>query len=169
MRSIIKASPVLQQLRGLDIFEEELGAIQNRLFNDNTPSKALWNAHCSAEREFDKDEIDLTLVRQELVYHLQRLEIAAKKQLQTHVHVPLNTVSTGKRIRDYGMASYPSFYGACRKLNFPSLDLLYQACDLAKVDCGHVYIHRELPKSLHQSNFEFPYQNLLDHSPSQIV
>jgi hypothetical protein len=51
-----------------------------------------------------------------------------------------------------GQVSYPNFKGDCRKLNFPNLDLWYQACDLAKVDCEHVYIYRDPYAVLRSTN-----------------
>jgi hypothetical protein len=42
-----------------------------------------------------------------------------------------------------GQVSYPNHNGECRKLNYPNLDLLYQACDMAQVDCEHVYVYRD--------------------------
>jgi len=32
---------------------------------------------------------------------------------------------------------------ACRKLKYPSLDLLYSACRDAHIDCAHVYLYRD--------------------------
>ena len=51
---------------------------------------------------------------------------------------------------DVGMMSYPNFRGSCRKLNYPNLDTFYQACEIARVDCEHIYIYRD-PYSVLQS------------------
>lgn len=39
--------------------------------------------------------------------------------------------------------SYPNYHGDCRKLNFPNLDLWYETCQKAHVDCHHIYIYRD--------------------------
>jgi hypothetical protein len=41
------------------------------------------------------------------------------------------------------MVSYPNFDGKCRNLNYPNLDLFYDACDQAQVECRHVYLYRD--------------------------
>jgi hypothetical protein len=39
--------------------------------------------------------------------------------------------------------SYPNFGGKCRKLAYPDIDLFYHACDVANVECVHVYLYRD--------------------------
>jgi hypothetical protein len=51
---------------------------------------------------------------------------------------PVNTLPAPGTGVTVGMVSYASFGGSCRKLNNPSLDLFYNACDKAQVDCRHV-------------------------------
>jgi hypothetical protein len=43
----------------------------------------------------------------------------------------------------YGMVSYPNLGGPCKTLNYPNLDLFYDACDQAQVECRHVYLYRD--------------------------
>ena len=42
-----------------------------------------------------------------------------------------------------GMISYPNFKGQCRFIAYPDIDILYDACDRAEVDCSHIVIHRD--------------------------
>jgi hypothetical protein len=56
--------------------------------------------------------------------------------------VPINTAGLSST---FGMVSYPNFGrpSSCRKLQYPSLELLYAACDDADVACSHVYLYRD--------------------------
>jgi len=78
------------------------------------------------------------------------------QQQQQYRTMPMNC--NDKRM---GMGSYPSNFdatiadtqyhsprmirnklGEIRSMVYPTIDLIYQACNAAKVDCGHVYVHR---------------------------
>jgi hypothetical protein len=53
--------------------------------------------------------------------------------------IPVN----GLAERGSGMMSYPNFLRPSRPLQYPDLHLLYRACRAARVNCGHVYLHRD--------------------------
>lgn len=72
---------------------------------------------------------------------LQAIESAVTSRTIFPINVWYNT-DQDKEFAASGMMSYPNMKGKCRSLNYPSLDLLYQACDRANVDCGHVLLHR---------------------------
>ena len=69
--------------------------------------------------------------------------VASNEGLQKHapIAVPLNAMFHERVAGD--MYSYPTLAGECRKGNFPDLDLIYQACESAEVNCGHVYLYRD--------------------------
>lgn len=56
------------------------------------------------------------------------------------VPFPVNSVPAGAKFS--GEISYPNFLRDCRPLNFPDLNLFYDACQQAKVDCLQLYIYR---------------------------
>ena len=66
-----------------------------------------------------------------------------KQEQQISIPVNLWSIEDIDGMKNVGMVSYPSYKGACRNLNYPNLDLFYQACNTAKVDCQHVYIYRD--------------------------
>lgn len=61
-----------------------------------------------------------------------------------------------------GALSYPNFRGDCRKLNWANLDLLYQACNKARVDCEHVYIYRDPYAVLRSTNRRGMHKTMLE-------
>ena len=71
------------------------------------------------------------------------------------------TPSDMKRFNAVGQISYPNFRSECRKLNYPNLDLLYQACDRARVDCAHVYIYRDPMAIIRSTNRRFGHATIL--------
>lgn len=54
---------------------------------------------------------------------------------------PINSLEAGGE-GPYGELSYPNFVTPCRPLNYPDLNLIYDACEQAQVDCLQVYIYR---------------------------
>ncbi|CAB9516597.1 expressed unknown protein [Seminavis robusta] len=152
MGEIAKNSPFMKTLHGMNLAPEELANLELSLFNNMEPANSLWNAHCATEGNPNIDRVQSMVVK-----HLEKMEQVAKKEALNHnstatglqtIHVPLNTLSISP---GSGMISYPNELGDCRKLNYPSLDLLYRACDMAGVDCGHVYIYRDPAAILHST------------------
>ena len=47
-------------------------------------------------------------------------------------------------------ASYPQDLDYCRPLKYPNLDVMYAACRVARVRCGHIYLHRD-PQAILES------------------
>ena len=99
----------------------------------------------SQQREVGKKDPQFAVIQQ-----LQQMEQIIAKQEDTastnsssHVFVPINTWR-GHGFGLVGQLSYPNMPGLeCRKLNYPNIDLLYNACDVANVDCVHVYLYRD--------------------------
>ena len=158
MGEVASESPHMQYLKEWQLYPTQLAKVQRLLFNATDPSMALWNAHCaeSSTESYDGITTNLTHVQLSLVEQLRSMENLAQSATRMmpgrsprEIHIPINTVRTPEN-RYYGMASYPTLGGPCRPLNFPSLDLLYQACDMASVDCGHIYLHRD-PVAILQS------------------
>jgi hypothetical protein len=49
------------------------------------------------------------------------------------------------------IGSYPSGLGSCRQINYPDLDMYYAVCQLANVECRHVYMHRDPHAIVHST------------------
>ena len=94
----------------------------------------------SGDGNFEKRNGNDNLL-QRTVQALQAIESAATSKTIFPINVWYNT-KDDQEFAASGMMSYPNMKSKCRNVNYPSLDLLYQACDGAKVDCGHVFLHR---------------------------
>jgi hypothetical protein len=111
--------------------------------------KEVSRAMAFTTRPCTENMKDISEEYEHFVKHLQEVEqlvaeyVASNEDLQKHtpIAVPLNAMFLERVVGD--MYSYPTFMGACRKGNFPDLDLIYQACEAAKVNCGHVYLYRD--------------------------
>jgi hypothetical protein len=144
MGSIASQSPAIRRLKKLDIWSK-VGALQARLFNQQHLS-GLWNAHCAPKMPVSEIEEDLVKRLRGIEAHANQM-LAQQQQngtsvaTRTTLPLPLNTVHANGAGR-YGEVSYPNFLGACRPLNYPDLNLLYNACHKAQVDCSQVYLYR---------------------------
>jgi hypothetical protein len=151
MSIIVNESPDLTRLKRLKIHPAKSKQLHKALFNSQT-KKGLWNAHCSGE-----DGLNITDIQHHVVEVLQKMRQMAEPS-PSRLRFPVNTVGTS----GIGMASYPNFHGICRSLNYPSLDLFYDACELAEVDCRHVYLYRDPHQVLHSTTIHRSFNgNLL--------
>ena len=83
---------------------------------------------------------------------------------KTKVMFPVNTVTLDKEDKLlYGEASYPNFGGPCRNQQYPRLASFYQACEVAKVDCRHVYLHRDPLEILYSTTIHRRFNPTLAH------
>ena len=97
-------------------------------------------------------DVNTTQVYQRVVKALQRANNAQNTAAQKVKRIPLNTWKEGRgKNAPEGQISYPNYSGACKPIAYPNLDLLYLACDEAKVDCGHVYLYRDILDILHST------------------
>jgi hypothetical protein len=149
--SIARGSPMFQQLKDSRIFPVNVQDLHYVLFNDQN-KKGLWNAHCH-DNVKKNSNFNGTDVQSNVVRILKKMERKASEALtvtnnnnqessKRKITVPVNTMN-GRFGVAFGEVSYPNFVGPCRSLNYPSLDVWYDACDKARVDCRHVYLHRD--------------------------
>lgn len=127
LRTLGKLSPALQKMKDSRVVAD-LDPLQKLLMDFDNPEGSLFNAHCSN----NATDVDFDRIQQRIVAHMKSIE----QKTQEAIYVPLN-VFPGL------MLSYPTFLGPCRSLNHPSLSLMQQVCQRARVDCGHVYIYRD--------------------------
>jgi hypothetical protein len=137
MGAIAEGSPAIKRLKRLGIHPKMTKPLQKSLFHKD--KGGLWNAHCQPEL------LDTMQIQQDVVQKMKTIQgIAddgARNDTKATISFPVNTVSKGNFM--YGQLSYPNFGGECRKLNYANLDLFYDACDKAQVECRHVYLYRD--------------------------
>ena len=93
-------------------------------------------------------KLDTQCLYRELVKELQHIHsVVTTSQTDPSLLVYVNTNSIMKT----SMGSYPSFQHLCRPLQYPILDLYYDACEDAGVDCRHVYLYRDPYAALQSS------------------
>lgn len=153
LKGIVSESPALDRLRHLGIHYPLTTRLQDSLHKEGKKT-GLFNVHCHP----DASRVNLTSIQQDVVTVMSEIRQVAENNSQVPnksirhaddigyqnipqvVAIPVNTLQTGST--GSGEMSYPNFHGPCRKLNYPSLHLFYEACRAARVDCQHVYIYR---------------------------
>jgi hypothetical protein len=154
MGKILVNSPVRRNLERLGIGKNSdfLKRLHKSLY-DSKSGLGLWDAHC-----YEKNVTTMSLKRK-LTQQLVSLNTKLTQQLSSSfrndsddksssiVTFPVNTLG---EINQYGEVSYPNFMKPCRFLSYPNLDLWYEICDNARVDCEHVYLYRD-PAAILQS------------------
>lgn len=98
-------------------------------------------------------EPDVTTLMDRVVHAMRHIEDMARTYHETEQSVTPSTAKTllvntwdSSSIPGWdrvGQGSFPTFKGDCRKLNYANLDLWYEACTLARVDCRHVFLYRD--------------------------
>jgi len=146
MGEIAAISPAVRRLRDLHIWEEKVGKLQHLLFSYYEGKNAaletgIWNAHCAPRKAASKLEMLITGQLREIEEQANIMIEQGLVNYRKPFPLPLNTV-LAKDAGRYGEVSYPNFAGGCRQLNYPDLNLLYNACKKARVDCLQVYLFR---------------------------
>jgi hypothetical protein len=151
-----KQSPLLKRLKQVKIYPELTRRMSHLLYTqrrgNTTRPTTLWGSMtaCGNQR-------GIGLVEDQLVDVLQTIECMAKnatmntmgtssggasqlkqRQQPPIISIPFNTMTTFP-----SMVSYPHMMNSCRQLEYPDLDIFYQVCDRANVQCEHMYIYRD--------------------------
>jgi hypothetical protein len=143
-QDLIKESPLLPRLKTLGLHPEYTTKLTRNLYRHKKSRwKGLWSSTCKWE---DNDPTpNITSIQESLVDTLRTMNqhVANQKHpgvgLDTPILFPVNLLAAGDEI---GVVSYPGFLKPCRALNYPNLDVWYQACETAGVTCQHAYIYR---------------------------
>lgn len=143
-QDLIKSSPLHARLTELGLHPAFTKRLTRTLYRHKAREKALWSAPCqwqSSDPKPNTTEIQINLIEtlSATKDHIAEQHIAPRVGANT-ILFPVNLLATGN---DFGVASYPSFLKPCRALQYPNLDLWYQACDSADVLCSHVYLFRD--------------------------
>jgi hypothetical protein len=145
-QDLVKESPIFEGVKAHGLHPEFTKRLTGNLYSHKKSRwKGLWSAPC---KWADSDPTpNTTAIHVELVATLEAMmdlvETQNKKRDSTRkeaITFPVNFLATGD---DFGVASYPGFLKPCRPLQYPNLDIWYEACLEAKVLCEHVYIFRD--------------------------
>jgi hypothetical protein len=126
------------------------------LWNKEKPSEGLWSATCALASEEEakwwKQENESTngeLLFNNLVGHLKSLEAKARRNVEEDDTMNSDelviAVNSGSVYNPDAASflSYPLLHGPCRFLQYPVLDIFYEACDTAGVRCQHAMSFRD--------------------------
>lgn len=137
--NIYHKSPARKQIQDWEIHPRMSLELEVALFEDD--NLGFFNLHCGNRSQIQMQ--DAVAHRNKVVQKLQQINQKAAAQASDDTKTTTMLMNAYHGVRVAGEMSYPNFIGECRKLNFPNIDLLYHACDLAKVDCAHVFLYRE--------------------------
>jgi hypothetical protein len=145
LNKIAMASPALKHMTDLNAFPMDAHKLQSALLHEEA---GLWSAYFSST---PAELLNLTDTQARLVKTLHRINIKLGKGPDERYYVPVNILSTP--YGEYGPVRYLNDRkkGKVRMISYPSIDLLYDACEEAQVDCRHVYLHRDPYELLHKS------------------
>lgn len=144
--AIHKQSPVLKQLQDANIYPELTRRMSQLLYDGKLKRPTLWGSMTCGNEKMATVEDELVQVLQTIATKAENAPTSTtatgqeeeEQQQETTLTVPFNTLNT------FGsMVSYPHFTNACRRLEYPDLDLWYKVCDRANVTCEHIYIYRD--------------------------
>jgi len=143
---VVKESPISTQVTTYGLHPEYTKQLTGILYSHKKNRwKGLWSSPC---KWVDSDpKPNTTAIFTELVSTLQAMKeqvhtVNAGRDTSTEETIifPVNFLPTGG---DFGVASYPGFLKPCRPLQYPTLDIWYDACFFAQVECEHVYLYRD--------------------------
>jgi hypothetical protein len=139
LHKIGMASPALKHLQEHNAFPQDAHKLQASLLDRET---GLWSAYFQSTAA---NLLNLTDTRSTLVNTLHRMEnkVSKAEGAAEHLYVPVNILS--QPYGDYGPVRYLSVtkFKSVRMISYPSIELLYDACEEAGVDCRHVYLYRD--------------------------
>lgn len=164
-QDLIKESRSLEELKEVGLHPEYTNRLTKSLYrHQKSRWKGLWSAPCKWDASDPTPngtsiERDLVETLQEMEEHVHQwhqqkqgapngsFRDASSQETRPPILFPVNFLPVGN---EFGVASYPTFLKPCRALQYPNIDLWYQACQRAGVLCEHVYIFRD-PYSVIQS------------------
>jgi hypothetical protein len=145
-QDLLKESPSFSRLKDLGIYPTFTKPILKSLYRHKKGRwKALWSATCKwneTDPSPNITEIQDTLVEalQNLTQHVEVTRSSSSSSVAASpIIIPINLLGSGN---ENGFVSYPGFLKPCRALSYPNMDVWYQVCQKARVDCEHAYIYR---------------------------
>lgn len=170
MRTLYKEFSSTNRFLDKHNLTSQVVALHEALYLGGAEEFGLFSAPVASLRQNHAVYANGTKIFDDFVNHLKRTQRSVTQALHaealtTHHHdsitkpfpVPLNTMEKATRgpggVEQYftGFNSYPSMSGLTRGLQYPDLYLMYRACKVAQVSCGHVYLHRDPASVLHST------------------
>lgn len=146
-------SQVMEKLEAAGVVPELLVELHELLYYGGQERKTgFWNAHCNVQQT----KASARSLQTRVVQKLREIQTAVTDSPLMDdlpvLPIPINLVNFPDKNNtedSYGLVTYPTEFShqGCHKLDFASLDLFYEACQNAHVDCRHIYAS-ELPNNL---------------------
>ena len=163
-QKLYKGSPAHKRLKAYGLLDD-VSSLLKSLWNRENPSEGLWSATCALadedESKWWKQENDSTdgeRLFNNLVGHLKSLEAKARGSVEgdetmgaEELVIAVNSGSIYNQ-KAAPFLSYPLLHGPCRFLQYPVLDIFYEACDAAGVRCQHAMSFRDPYRTLRSTS-----------------
>jgi hypothetical protein len=150
---LVAKSPTMEKMR---MSRYDMIQLQQSLYNNKNRGNSLWGVHCDETLVNNHNNNSITptatataIIMDRVVANIHVLD----QNLDSSLTIPINGPKYTKS--GFGMMSYPTFSSLdkegsnhqqnkrCALTKYPNMDLLYHACDMANVTCGHIYLHRD--------------------------
>lgn len=142
LEAIIEDSPAMERLKQYNISPtltdslKQLSSLNPRPGPDHR--LRLMNSHCFA----DNKNNDPSKTQETLVSLMKEIDSQANNNINGGRLLQQGNLNENTLPIHFGGQSYPSNRGDCRSLNYPDLNLYYDTCQRARVDCLHFYLYR---------------------------
>jgi hypothetical protein len=98
---------------------------------------------------------------------VQLLRDMKNQSVNKSVVVPANCLFPDRE-RIHGMLSCPQFNGPCRQLTYPNLDVWYDSCDAAGVQCQHMGFETDDMRRIYSPPKKKPSTHSTSENPPEI-
>lgn len=147
IESLLKESPNMMRMEELGLCSSggrrtgELLQLSKQFFDSRRTSSALFNPTESAKKNIDAETRYKTVVAllSSIRHKFNKQQVWEGKNTDGPFHVAINANACNA----VSMFSFPNYEGPDRALQNFNLDLFYNACADAKVQCKHAYIYRD--------------------------
>jgi len=160
---IVMKSPSMKKLIEWKL-AQRIVTFQKNLFNNDEKHRGIFSALCDEEglrqRQGERPlaQLEHWLKFIDASIRSKNISVPTKgnNPKNDFIAVPLNFRKNGGS----GLQSYPNHGGACRSMQYPHLDMLYEACDSADVDCSHIFLYRDLHETLRSTTMHRDFMPL---------
>eukprot|EP00562_Extubocellulus_spinifer_P017243 CAMPEP_0178609718 /NCGR_PEP_ID=MMETSP0697-20121206/38789_1 /TAXON_ID=265572 /ORGANISM="Extubocellulus spinifer, Strain CCMP396" /LENGTH=1413 /DNA_ID=CAMNT_0020248299 /DNA_START=166 /DNA_END=4403 /DNA_ORIENTATION=- len=154
-QKLYKGSPAHKRLKSYGLLDD-ISDLLKSLWNRESPSEGLWSATCAMSNEEklwwkqENEGTDGEKLFNNLVGHLKSLDAKSRSKVEADEAMQpgddlVIAVNSGSIYNQEAapFLSYPLLHGPCRFLQYPILDIFYEACNAAGVRCQHALSFRD--------------------------
>jgi len=154
-QKLYKGSPAHKRLKSYGLLDD-ISDLLKSLWNRESPSEGLWSATCAMSNEEklwwkqENEGTDGEKLFNNLVGHLKSLDEKSRSKVEADEAMQpgddlVIAVNSGSIYNQEAapFLSYPLLHGPCRFLQYPILDIFYEACNAAGVRCQHALSFRD--------------------------